>query len=130
MLTKRNQWYHEGQPAMRHLRNFENKNNNKKSYCLFIAPIIHRDTLNTFWTAIKYEYEGKKQNIIPFTINDFINLLRILVEIKKAGKFLKHSEISRLYDLILNSSHDFSDSNKWIENIPAIIKFWQKGINF
>jgi len=42
---------------MRHLRDFEDTNADKKAYCLFVAPKIHRDTLNTFWMAIKYEYE-------------------------------------------------------------------------
>ncbi len=61
MLRSREQWYNEGQPVMRHLRDFESKYSNKPSYCLFIAPTLHRDTINTFWTAIKYEYEGEKQ---------------------------------------------------------------------
>ena len=82
MLTGRDQWYNEGQPVMRHLRDFESKHNDKSSYCLFIAPKMHRDTINTFWTAIKYEYEGKKQRIIPLSINNFVSLLNILVQIK------------------------------------------------
>ena len=41
MLTGRNQWYNEGQPVMRHLRNFENKYQDKKAYCLFVAPKLH-----------------------------------------------------------------------------------------
>jgi len=38
MLKGRNQWYNEGQPVMRHLRDFEEKHAGKPSYCLFIAP--------------------------------------------------------------------------------------------
>lgn len=130
MLNGRDQWYNEGQPVMRHLRDFENKNNDKKSYCLFIAPKIHRDTLNTFWTSVKYEYEGAKQYIIPFTINDFVNLLKILVEIKKEGKFLTHGEIARLYDEIINTSDNFTDSSEWLNEIPNTINSWQKSITF
>ncbi len=130
MLKSRDQWYNEGQPVMRHLRDFENQNNDKKTYCLFIAPTIHRDTLNTFWMAVKYEYEGQKQNIIPLTINNFTQLLKILVEIKKQGKFLKHSEISRLYDEIVNNSQNFTDSNEWLNGIPNTIDSWQKSLAF
>jgi hypothetical protein len=130
MLKSRDQWYNEGQPVMRHLRDFENQNNNKKTYCLFIAPTIHRDTLNTFWMAVKYEYEGQKQNIIPLTINNFIQLLRILVEIKKQGKFLKHSDIARLYDEIVNTSTNFTDSSQWLNEIPNTIDSWQKNLAF
>lgn len=130
MLKSRDQWYNEGQPVMRHLRDFENQNNNKKTYCLFIAPTIHRDTLNTFWMAVKYEYEGQKQNIIPLTINNFTQLLKILVEIKKQGKFLKHSEIARLYDEIVRTSTNFTDSSQWLNEIPNTINSWQKNLAF
>lgn len=130
MLTGRDQWYNEGQPVMRHLRDFESKHNDKNSYCLFIAPKIHRDTINTFWTAIKYEYEGKKQRIIPLSIGNFVFLLKILVQIKSENKFLKHSEISRLYDEIISSSNSFHDSNEWLKNIPATISSWQKSLTF
>ena len=130
MLTGRNQWYNEGQPVMRHLRDFENKYQDKKAYCLFVAPKLHRDTINTFWTAIKYEYEGQKQRIIPLSINDFVELLKIIVEIKQNGKFLKHNELFSLYDEILEASKNLSDSNEWIKNISNTIISWKKGFNF
>jgi hypothetical protein len=130
MLTGRNQWYNEGQPVMRHLRDFENKYQDKKAYCLFVAPKLHRDTINTFWTAIKYDYEGKKQRIIPLSINIFVELLKILVKIKQNGRFLKHNELFSLYDEILEASKSLSDSNEWIKNIPNTITSWRKGLNF
>jgi len=130
MLTGRDQWYNEGQPVMRHLRDFENKYQDKKAYCLFVAPKLHRDTINTFWTAIKYEYEGQKQRIIPLSINIFVELLKILVEIKQNGKFLKHNELFSLYDEILGTSDKLPDSTEWIKNIPDTIISWKKGLNF
>jgi len=130
MLTGRDQWYNEGQPVMRHLRDFENKYQDKKAYCLFVAPKLHRDTINTFWTAIKYEYEGQKQRIIPLSINIFVELLKILVEIKQNGKFLKHNELFGLYDEILGTSDNLPDSTEWIKNIPNTIISWKKGLNF
>ncbi|MDO9465570.1 MAG: AlwI family type II restriction endonuclease [bacterium] len=130
MLTSKDQWYNEGQPVMRHLRDFESKHQDKKSYCLFIAPRLHRDTINTFWTAIKYEYEGSPQKIIPLSINNFVLLLKILVQIKLENKFLRHNELARLYDEILDSSKFFNNSNKWLRNIPNAISSWQKGLSF
>ena len=130
MLKSRDQWYNEGQPVMRHLRDFESKYSDKTAYCLFVAPTIHRDTLNTFWNAIKYEYEGSKQKIVPLSINNFVSILKILVHIKSRNKFLKHDEISRLYDEIVDSADCFDDSNEWIRNIPGIISSWQETINF
>jgi len=130
MLNSRDQWYNEWQPVMRHLRDFENKNLDKKAYCLFIAPRIHRDTLNTFWTAVKYEYEGKKQYIIPLTINDFIQLLRILIEIKDNENILTHEEIGHLYDKIINTAESSSNSTNRLSKIPETINSWHENITF
>ena len=94
-----------------------------------MAPILHRDTINTFWTAIKYEYEGKKQKIVPLSINNLIELLKILIAIKQSGKSLNHSELFRLYDEILKTSKTLSDSNEWIKNVPNAITSWQKSLN-
>lgn len=128
MLNGRNQWYNEGQPVMRHLRDFENKNGDKPSYCLFVAPRLHRDTINTFWTAIKYEYEGKPQRIVPLSIDQFVSILKRLVQMKNDSKFLKHSDISRLYDEILQSSTSYSDSGEWIRSISETISTWGESL--
>lgn len=126
MLTSRNQWYNEGQPVMRHLRDFEDKNNLKNTYCLFIAPKIHRDTLNTFWFAIKYEYEGKKQFILPFTINNFIKILMTLVTIKNKKMEFDHKYLLELYKMVLDSISEFNKPEEWLKNISNIITNWQK----
>lgn len=125
MLNGRDQWFNEGQPVMRHLREFEDQEPNKTSYCLFIAPKIHQDTVNTFWFSVKYEYQGKRQNIIPLTINQFIELLEILIEIKQAGKALNHQQIFRLYDEILHLTNTAQNSLDWLQKIPEAIKKWK-----
>jgi hypothetical protein len=125
MLNGRDQWFNEGQPVMRHLRDFEDRDNTKTSYCLFIAPKIHQDTVNTFWFSVKYEYQGKKQNIVPLTINQFVSLLEILVEIKQAGKKLNHQELFSLYDDILHLTSKVDNSLSWLERIPDTITNWK-----
>ena len=124
MLTNRSQWFNEGQPVMRHLRDFEHKNKDKQSYCLFIAPQLHRDTLNTFWTSVKYEYEGQQQKIVPITISQFVSILKILRKIKKGEGFLKHSEIHGLLEKIVSSSQSCKSSEDWRESIPKTISEW------
>ena len=128
VLIDRRQWYHEGQPVMRHLRDFEEKHKNKPSYCLFIAPKLHRDTINTFWSAIRYEYEGQKQKIIPLSISHFVLILDALVKMKTQNKFLKHTDILRLYDEILDTSDLFKKSGEWLASIPETIRSWQKNL--
>ena len=125
MLTNRSQWYNEGQPVMRHVRDFEDINPEKIIYCLFIAPRLHRDTVNTFWNAVKYEYEGKKQRIVPLSISQFIKLLETLLEIKKQGKKFAHVELLSLYEEILNITENIDHSEEWISQIPEIINNWQ-----
>ncbi|MFT4244607.1 MAG: AlwI family type II restriction endonuclease [Candidatus Woesearchaeota archaeon] len=127
LLNGRDQWYNEGQPVMRHLRNFEETNSEKPSYCLFVAPNIHRDTINTFWYSVKYDYEGVKQKIIPLSINQFIELLEILVAIKESGKRFLHKHLTELYESIIEID-ELNSSNEWLESIPQKIESWKGGI--
>ena len=124
MRRDRSQWFEEGQPVMRHLRDFEEKNN-KLTFCLFIAPLIHRDTLNTFWFAVKYEYEGVKQNIIPLSLRQFIQILTIYVEAKEQKFNLTHVEMFKLYESIVKVAERTDSSELWIQNVPEMIKVWK-----
>lgn len=128
MLTSRDQWFNEGQPVMRHLRDFEDTHSNVPSYCLFIAPKIHRDTINTYWMANKFEYEGKQQRIIPLTIEQFSTLLDILLSRKKNNSKLYSRELKVLYDNILSTIKQCSNSIQWQQEIPNVIKQWQSEI--
>ena len=125
MLTDRSQWYHEGQPVMRHFRDFENTYSGKTAYCLFIAPRLHQDTIETFWMAIKYGYKGANQKIVPMSITQFIKLLEVLLEIKKQGKEIKHSELLELYDKIINLTNNVEHSEEWLEKIPDTVEEWR-----
>ena len=125
MLTSRDQWYNEGQPVMRHLRDFEDKDESKTAYCLFIAPTLHRDTMNTFWSSVKHEYEGKAQKIVPLTISQFVELLKTLVELKENGTFLEHTKLFELYEGITSSSSGFDNASEWLQGIPNLISSWK-----
>ncbi|HCL57719.1 MAG TPA: AlwI family type II restriction endonuclease [Spirochaetia bacterium] len=124
LLTDRTQWYNEGQPVMRHIRDFEKKYTDKDTYCIFIAPKLHRDTINTFWISVKYEYEGVKQKIIPITINQFATILEYLIIFKKNNKFLTHQKIRNLFNMIINETIVVSNSEEWVLKIPSLIKKW------
>ncbi len=125
LLKGRNQWYAEGQPVMRHLRDFEDKNLDKDNYCVFIAPIIHRDTLNTFWMGIKLGYEGKKQKIIPLTINQYITILKKVFNLNNDYNIrIKQENIRDLLDNLYNASEGYNDSTQWIQTFDEIIENW------
>lgn len=129
LLSDRSQWYNEGQPVMRHLRKFEENNGNKTSYCLFVAPKIHVDTANTFWNAVRYEYRGTKQKIIPLTIEMFIQLLFALQKYKDLNnKVFSHNELMKLYDSIVHLVVTVETSDEWMKQIPDTINEWEKCI--
>ena len=125
MLSSRDQWYNEGQPVMRHLRDFELFNKDKDCYCLFVAPSLHRDTINTYYQSVKYEYEGTKQKIIPITIKQLIEILKIVSNVKKANIEFKHVYIKQLYDNVLESISDATSTSWAEEKIPNAIAQWE-----
>lgn len=120
MLTGRDQWFNEGQPVMRHLREFENIHTDRPSYCLFIAPRLHDDTINTFWISVKYEYQGKSQKIIPLTISEMLELLEVFKKAKKKGKKIPHTEMMAFYENCTAVS-SVSDSEAWRKHIASNI---------
>lgn len=122
MLTSRDQWFNEGQPVMRHLRDFENKDV-KVSYCLFVAPSIHQDTLNTFWYSTKYEYEGKKQNIIPLTIKQLNEVLLSVKKLHSIGEKMKSQVFMDLLKRCSNVS-GLGNTNDWKNKISSELSIW------
>jgi hypothetical protein len=126
MMNGRSQWLNEGQPVMRHLRDFEDKHSEMgvAAYCLFIAPSIHRDTLNTFWTANKYEYEGSRQRIVPLTIAQFVSVLKALYVVKKRGKSFSRKRLLALYTAVLEPIDNVGASGEWLELIGQRVEEW------
>ena len=126
MLTSRDQWFNEGQPVMRHLRDFE-KRNPKQSYCLFIAPRLHQDTVNTFYNSVKYEYEGEKQKIIPMTITQLIDILQAIKLMIKGKRKFVHSELMKLYDTCVDMGK-VANSQVWLAHIQNSLAEWTQKI--
>ena len=120
-LTGRDQWFNEGQPVMRHLRDFENKNNDVENFCLFIAPKIHQDTLNTFWIAVKHEYEGKKQKIIPITISMLIKILDKCKLAKEQNHKVTANEMKNFYINCTNVDN-LNNSFEWYDVIKEQVE--------
>lgn len=123
LLSGRDQWYAEGQPVMRHLRDFETKLIGKSAYCIFVAPYIHRDTLNSFWTSNKYEFEGEPQKIMPLNINEFVNLLKKCRNRIEVGN-MDQSTLKEFLDRAFNTIDVHSNSVQWRENIKDCISAW------
>lgn len=128
LLKNRGQWFNEGQPVMRHLRDFENNSDKDENYALFIAPSIHRDTINTFWHSCKYEYEGKKQKIIPIRIKELKKLLKLVIHLKENNREFKHDYLKTLFDNIYNSIFEIDSSQDWFDRINKEISNWNDSL--
>ncbi len=125
--TSRSQWIQEGQPVMRHLRDFEKTNGFDNTYCIFVAPKIHKDTYNQFWYSVKYEYDGRPQKIIPLTTKQFALLLKKLLIYIKNGRKFTHHELYKLYDLLIKETANISGFSEWVEKINDILELWVEG---
>jgi hypothetical protein len=124
LLNGRDQWHAEGQPVMRHLRDFEDKlPENKQAYCIFVAPFIHRDTLNTFWTSNKYAFEGKQQKIIPLSISEFVDFLH-KARARVADSNLDHTTIKDFLDGMVGLVEPHTDSLQWRNDVKDLVSTW------
>ncbi len=126
MLSGRDQWFNEGQPVMRHLRDFENSHDN--AYCIFIAPIIHTDSAETFHIANTVGYKGSKQKIAPLAIKQFVELLKTLKQMRDANKHFTHDDLKSLVNDITESASDIDNSDDWVANTQHIIKSWSDSL--
>lgn len=122
MLRGRDQWFNEGQPVMRHLRDFESSHNN--SCCIFIAPTIHEDSAETFWIANTIGYKGNKQKIAPMTINQFVEILKALKHVRESNRRFTHDKLKVLIESIVESANIVSNSDDWIVNNDNLITVW------
>lgn len=126
LLMGRDQWYAEGEPVQQHLRDFEDKYNSYSNniYCLFIAPYIHRGTLNSYWAANKFGYEGRRQKIIPIRIEQYVKILTFVNESMLQNKNTSHKKYKELLANLYNGCEDVLDSRDWIETFDPIINDW------
>lgn len=127
MLTGRDQWFNEGQPVMRHLRDFENQNRSMQNYCLFVAPSLHQDTMNTFWNAVKYEYQGSRQKIIPITITQLIDILQGIRLAKVNHRKVTKDDMKSLYESCTQLC-SISDSTQWSSFVTKQIVSWRERV--
>lgn len=122
MLQSRDQWINEGQPVMRHLSDAVKLDPSKPTYGLFIAPSLHRDTLNTYFFGTKMNFEGTKLKLIPLTFNDYSLILSKIYSIRESGGVFTQKDFANLLEN-LNSAVDSADSSiNWVQEIQKKIE--------
>lgn len=89
----------EGEPVIRHVAEIT-KQSNKPTYCLFLAPEININTLETYRINDKYFLDdGSSQvaSIVPLSINEFIQFFK---QIPKA----REESIEAIYSILIEST--------------------------
>lgn len=117
------QWVREGQPVMRHLREFEERVGKNPVYCLFIAPKVHRDTYSTFWYSVRYEYQGRPQRILPLTTSQFRSVVDVLRDRIAQQGTADHRLLGQLLETATSVQH-LNGYHEWVQHIQATLKRW------
>jgi hypothetical protein len=126
--TSKLQWVREGQPVMRHLRDFERLHDDANVFCLFIAPQIHNDTQSQFWTSVKYEYDGARQKIVPLTTENFSMVVETMFNQLRSGKSFNHRDLRALYNRVVESVAELNGFTEWAAYTTTAINEWQEEI--
>tara|TARA_Y100001936_G_C16056241_1_gene661215 strand:- start:116 stop:1936 length:1821 start_codon:yes stop_codon:yes gene_type:complete len=127
MLTGVSQWKAENQPVIRHLSAFAEKIPSSQTYCLFIAPSLHEDTIGQFY--FQNQRPGQKQQkISPITITQYVGILEVLSQLKEKNPSynFSHESLKKLLDSIVDSVSNFEDEEDWKNNIQSILDNWKK----
>ena len=120
MLTNRDQWVAEGQPVQRHLFEFAKKHTDKEAIGIFIAPVLHRDTRNTFKQAFYGGYdEVDSLKIIPFEFKNWTSVVRQLAGIKSEGRSISQSGFKNYLESMLPSTGKIENTDDWWNRISS-----------
>ena len=120
MLTNRDQWLAEGQPVQRHLFEFARKHPDKEAIGIFIAPVLHRDTRNTFKQAFYGGYdEADSLKIIPFEFKNWTSVVRQLAVAKSEGKSITQDGFKRYLESMLPVSGKIETTDDWWNRIST-----------
>lgn len=120
MLTNRDQWLAEGQPVQRHLFEFARKHPGKEAIGIFIAPVLHRDTRNTFKQAFYGGYdEVDSLKIVPFEFKNWTSVVRQLSVAKSAGKTITQAGFRNYLESLLPSSGKMETTDDWWNRIST-----------
>lgn len=118
MLSDRSQWVAEGQPVQRHLFEFSKKYPDKEAFAVFLAPVVHPDTKNTFRQAFYGGYGSVESlKIVPFDFNTWIEIIRQLSKARATGKNLNQKGLLMFLESCLPSKSKIEKTDDWWNRI-------------
>ena len=126
MRTGADQERYESMPVIRHIEDFVRKVAREKTYGLFIAPRIHRDTILKFFMAWKQGgYYGESVKIVPLTVAQF----REVVRSYSTRQEFQPTELLRLFEQIGEALHEARSPQQWQDEIPVAIEKWRQQLD-
>lgn len=120
MLTHRSQYINEGEPVIRHLEQFSNKHS-KDTYCLFIAPSLHEDTIRHFFINTKYGMGNGPLKVVPVTISDVIRILSSVGAGMLKGKTYSEDDLLLFYKNVTDVTNIDGDK-EWRSHITHCLE--------
>jgi len=109
----------ESEPVRRHTVQYQNIFKDKTVYCLFVAPSIDNNVVETFRIGVWYKNDEEEfVNILPMELGDFINLF----EIFRYKKFT-NDDLKSLMDRCLVFRN--ARAPLWKRKISLEIKEWK-----
>lgn len=124
LMNGRNQFLNEVQPILRHYKDFNKKNNYKKSYLLFIAPSLYRDTKNHLRFYIENKYENTEINIIPLTIELYNKMLKIVLKKFNEDKPITHEKLEKFFKSCVKITKNI-ETYDWEKEINKELTNWE-----
>ena len=120
MLTDRSQWVAEGQPVQRHLFEFSQKYPEKDAIGVFLAPVVHPDTRNTFKQAFYGGYGSSDSlKIVPFDFNTWIEIINQLSKAREQGKNINQQGFYRFLESRLPTKDKIENTEVWWNRIVS-----------
>ncbi|MBL7891742.1 MAG: AlwI family type II restriction endonuclease [Bacteroidia bacterium] len=123
LTTSHRQMAVESEPVKRHTAQYKHLYPTKDVYCLFIAPNIDNNVVETFRIGTWYNADIEETvNVIPMSISDFI----ISIETLQKKKF-HNSDFKILLDNCLTYRN--TSAPKWKATIKSEVESWCQKIN-
>jgi len=118
MLRGRDQYYAELQPVLRHIAEYMDAHD-KPVHGLFIAPTIHRDTVNHFYSYQFTEYEEKIVAVLPLVLDQLAAILEHALKNSRLGD--ERLLLAFMEDASKMTLTKKPPSNAWLDEIQTVL---------
>jgi hypothetical protein len=117
------QAFMETEPVPRHLGKLANENEEKETYCIFVAQNLHEATLTSFYSLRRMSLDlyGGEAKIIPMSLNDFC----LMIEKAKIAENKPNADnIKQFVEKASSFALEAETPESWYDFISILIEEW------